>query len=110
MSRKTVRMVCAKCGGTNVRRDAWSEWSEENQSWELIDVLDMAICDDCGGETTIKEVTQTVGRCANGCAEIVPTRSASAYWDRDKGAWVLNEDMEEPYCPECNGAIVWGWA
>ena len=50
-----ARMVCAHCGGTNVMRDAWADWNEDTQDWELGNVYDAAHCDDCDGETRIEE-------------------------------------------------------
>ena len=47
-------MVCARCGSEDVLRDAWSEWSTENQAWELGTVFDRAHCNACDGECTIE--------------------------------------------------------
>ena len=52
-------MVCRTCGGSNVMRDAWAEWDDEAQAWGLGPIFDHAHCDDCGGETRIKEVPLT---------------------------------------------------
>ena len=36
MADKGVKiMVCATCGGENVKRDAWAVWSVPDQIWEL---------------------------------------------------------------------------
>jgi hypothetical protein len=52
-----VKMICRACGGTNVMRDAWSCWNEDEQLWELQgEPFDAAHCGDCDGETRIDEV------------------------------------------------------
>lgn len=49
-----IRIVCAACGSTNVRRDAWAEWDEVKQDWVLGTVFDDGLCEDCG-ETSLDE-------------------------------------------------------
>jgi hypothetical protein len=51
-----VTHKCARCGGTNVLRDAWAEWDDETQTWVLNNVFDQAYCEDCDGETSLEEV------------------------------------------------------
>lgn len=51
-----IQIVCRSCGSTNVTRDALASWDEEAQRWELIDTLDNADCNDCGGECSLDEV------------------------------------------------------
>jgi hypothetical protein len=51
-----VTYCCGSCGGKNVKRDAWARWNEELQMWELGEFFDHAHCDDCDGETKLKEV------------------------------------------------------
>lgn len=53
---KRMKVVCSRCGGDNVMRDAWAVWDTENQDWELGAVFDQGFCDDCDGEATLKEV------------------------------------------------------
>ena len=55
--KRAVKMVCGTCGGENVMRDAWAVWDVATQQWELGNVFDHAHCDDCDGETRVKEVT-----------------------------------------------------
>lgn len=50
-----MKMVCSTCGSENVLRDAFAEWDVEAQDWVLQNVFDDAVCDDCGGETSINE-------------------------------------------------------
>jgi hypothetical protein len=47
-----IKIVCAQCYGDRVLRDAWASWDEDTQRWELHNVFDHAICEDCDGETT----------------------------------------------------------
>jgi hypothetical protein len=52
------RMVCSRCGSTNVLRDAYAEWDITKQDWVLQNVFDHAVCDSekCNGyETRIDE-------------------------------------------------------
>lgn len=49
-------MVCGECGSMLVTRDAWAEWSEDEQDWQLGTVYDYAHCHKCDGETRIEEL------------------------------------------------------
>ena len=51
---------------------------------------------------------ECASRCAESVAdgETVATRAGSAYWDVKEQDWLLNDDMEDPYCPACNGDVV----
>lgn len=46
---------CTKCGGRNVSLDASARWDEIAQEWSLSGTQDQAYCDDCGGETSLRE-------------------------------------------------------
>ena len=49
-------MICATCGGENVKSDAWAVWSVPDQKWELEgEPYDFSYCDDCDGECSIEE-------------------------------------------------------
>lgn len=48
-----VKMVCDSCGSQDVQRDAWAEWSVEEQEWVLSQCFDHAFCNDCAGECHI---------------------------------------------------------
>lgn len=50
-----ITIHCKTCGSENVLRDAWAVWNVELQQWELDQIFDHAICDDCGGETKLIE-------------------------------------------------------
>lgn len=50
-----IKKVCSTCGSTNVLADAWAEWCEIEQKWELQNVFDAAHCEDCDGETSIDD-------------------------------------------------------
>jgi hypothetical protein len=47
---------CATCGSRNVRRNADVVWNIGSQCWEIVAIYDSADCEDCGGETSLKEV------------------------------------------------------
>lgn len=54
---KSMKAVCKKCRGENVKADAFATWSVEFQWWEVDNVFDKgAYCDDCNGETRIEMV------------------------------------------------------
>lgn len=60
-----VKMVCATCGGENVKADAYATWNLEAQQWECAQTFDKgAYCDDCDGETSLDEIE--IGEAANG--------------------------------------------
>lgn len=50
-----IGMRCSVCKSEDVRRDADAAWNEEAQEWELCAVYDNAVCERCGGETSIEE-------------------------------------------------------
>jgi len=43
-----VRMVCTKCGSTEVRRNAEAVWNYDTQDWEMVVVFDYTTCENCG--------------------------------------------------------------
>lgn len=55
---KKVKYVCRDCKSDNVSVDAFVDWNEETQAWDLIHaVYDYATCHDCGDSTKLDEVT-----------------------------------------------------
>ena len=50
-----IKKACGTCGSANVRRDASVEWNVAQQCWQIVSIYDNADCEDCGGETTIKD-------------------------------------------------------
>jgi len=50
-----VTYTCTKCGGKNVLRDAWVEWDETTQEWQVQNVFDEAFCEDCEGTASFNE-------------------------------------------------------
>jgi|2_EtaG_2_1085320.scaffolds.fasta_scaffold354327_1 hypothetical protein len=51
-----VTKVCRYCGSENVLADAYAQWNKEDQEWEVRTVYDKGhYCDDCDGETSIKD-------------------------------------------------------
>ena len=55
MADRATRYVCARCGSSDVLRDAWAKQDEETGEWELSTVFDAAYCNVCGGETSLVE-------------------------------------------------------
>lgn len=45
-----VKLVCPKCGSSNIHKDAAAAWNEEAQAWELSSYHDSETCNDCGAE------------------------------------------------------------
>lgn len=57
MSRTSkIDIICGKCGGNNVSRDAWANWVTRSQQWVLGTVFDYGHCHDCDGESRLEEV------------------------------------------------------
>jgi hypothetical protein len=50
-----VEYACERCGGVAVTRDAWAEWSLENQVWILSETFDFAFCHQCHREARLVE-------------------------------------------------------
>lgn len=50
-----IVMVCSVCGSENVKRDAWAEWSVQEQSWVLCSTYDNTYCEDCEEEQSLEE-------------------------------------------------------
>lgn len=53
---RRLDMVCETCFSSDVRRDAWAEWSLDDQDWVLGQTFDDAYCETCGGETNLIEM------------------------------------------------------
>ena len=51
-----IDIICGTCGGRNVSRDAWADWSITKQEWELGGVFDYGHCHDCDGESRLVEI------------------------------------------------------
>ena len=50
-----IRKKCGTCGSTDVVQDAWAEWSEEHQQWDLQNTFDNSYCNTCEGECSIED-------------------------------------------------------
>jgi hypothetical protein len=48
-----VTYVCSTCGGDDVSRDAWADWSVPEQQWVLRTAFDDAHCHRCECETRL---------------------------------------------------------
>ncbi len=52
-----IKMVCARCGGENIRKDAYASWDVEAQDWVLHSTYDSNTCEDCGdNDARLEEV------------------------------------------------------
>lgn len=45
-----MRIKCDKCGSVDIRWDAVVEWSELNQDFAIVDILDNCWCEPCSSE------------------------------------------------------------
>ena len=52
---KKINYVCTECGSDAVLNDAYAEWNVERQEFELSSTYNAWICEDCDGETNVKE-------------------------------------------------------
>lgn len=52
-----IKIVCAECGGDDVRRDATAAWNVETQEWELCGVMDQGYCENEGAPCQGEEVS-----------------------------------------------------
>ena len=52
-TRPNRAFTCGNCGSDQVVRDAWAEWSVDNQQWELGEVFDHTFCLACETECTL---------------------------------------------------------
>ncbi len=50
-----IRKVCATCGSTDIKVDAWAMWDEATQQWVLEDTYEHTYCCDCEGQCSIKD-------------------------------------------------------
>lgn len=51
-----ITMVCRECGSGDVRADAYAEWDDDAQVWQIFITFDKgAFCNACDGETRLEE-------------------------------------------------------
>jgi len=48
-----MRPICKQCHSPEVFCDAYADWGQENQKWELCSTYDNYWCTECDGETTL---------------------------------------------------------
>lgn len=52
-----IRFECKYCGSNDLRFDAYAEWNEETQDYELSAVFPGGtICEQCEGPTSVNEI------------------------------------------------------
>lgn len=45
-----IKFICNSCQSESILCDAYASFNIETQKWELFDVYDDMICNDCGGK------------------------------------------------------------
>lgn len=50
-----IRKVCSYCGSTEVLKDAFAEWSVEEQTWVLHACYDESYCNTCEGSCSLED-------------------------------------------------------
>lgn len=50
-----IRKVCSYCGSTEVLKDAFAEWSVEEQTWVLHSCYDESYCNTCEGFCSLED-------------------------------------------------------
>ena len=49
------RPHCRICGSTDLLRDAWARWDDDQSQWVLEEVFDYYHCNNCCGESKFAE-------------------------------------------------------
>lgn len=50
-----IKKCCSTCGSTDIKFDAWAEWDEESQQYELSQTFDNTFCESCEGECSVED-------------------------------------------------------
>lgn len=50
-----MRVTCATCGAATILRDAYAEWNEETQGWEIAQLFDDAWCWNCSEDASYNQ-------------------------------------------------------
>ena len=46
---------CSKCGSSKIQMEAFVQWNERKQSWDVFNLLEgNTVCDSCGQDTEVK--------------------------------------------------------
>jgi len=48
-----IKYVCKHCSSDNVGRDAFCDWNQQTQEWEISNLMDREICFECSDDTTL---------------------------------------------------------
>lgn len=51
-----IAIICKTCGSDDVRFNADVVWDAPRQRYDIVAVFQNVTCEDCGGETSVKEV------------------------------------------------------
>ena len=52
MSKNKVKYQCPHCNSDEILRDAYASWNVDSQQWELENVFDYTICNQCEREVS----------------------------------------------------------
>lgn len=56
-----VTWFCAECGSLDIRHDAIVQWKPDDETWEVLDVLDGTWCEACMDRNPSDEGAPTYG-------------------------------------------------
>ena len=52
---KKKKLICTVCGSTDILVDAYAQWNETTQKFELFETFDKGhFCNNCEGECSVK--------------------------------------------------------
>lgn len=97
-----IDIYCGECGSRNVTRDATAVWSIIAQAWKLQSVQDQGYCNDCGGETHLREAPADPSRSPDQIIE-----SARSH-DPDTAATIADL-IDEPATLDATGHTPHDW-
>lgn len=55
MPNNKIKYVCEACGSEDVVWDAYAEWNQDTQEFELRSTFDYSVCNTCGKENCAVE-------------------------------------------------------
>lgn len=50
-----VKFVCPVCKSDRILRNAYASWNQDTQEWELHDVYDYTLCQDCDAGSNYRD-------------------------------------------------------
>lgn len=52
-----IKFICKHCNSDNVGRDAFCDWNQETQKWDIVNFMDRDFCFTCSDDTDLVETT-----------------------------------------------------